>query len=173
MTDLLEKVASAWRDLLAAYAGAMCSAQILERELVQILALLRMGSGELSGSDFEWAYLQMTRMKPSEVLNSIRGAGGNLSREKQEVIKSAMRERNFLAHEFFHKYNLATLGAAQSTKIVRQLYKINSNLKVAFESLNPLREQLVMPLGLSEDRSVISENFRKQVAEAIVSFNDD
>ena len=69
---------------MAIYAGAMCSAQILEGELVQVLYFLRIKSGELKEPGFDWAYHQMMRQKPSEVLDWIRGAGGNLSYENEK-----------------------------------------------------------------------------------------
>ncbi len=75
ITNVFRKTSSAWRDVMALYAEAMCSAQILEGELVQVLCFLRIGSGELK-EGFDWAYQQMMRKKPSEVLDWIRGSGG-------------------------------------------------------------------------------------------------
>src|SRR5260370_21137202 len=107
--NVLRKMSSARRDVMALYAEAMCSAQILERELVQVLYFLRIGSGELKERAFYWAYQQMIRKKPSEVLDWIRGSGGNLSQGTQETINGALLVRNFLAHEFFHKHNPAII----------------------------------------------------------------
>jgi hypothetical protein len=72
VANLFAKTAAAWRDVMALYGEAMCSAQILEGELVQVLYFLRMGSGELKEQGFDWAYQQMMRIKPSEVLDLVK-----------------------------------------------------------------------------------------------------
>ena len=157
---------------MAIYAGAMCSAQVLEGELVQVLYFLRIKSGELKEPGFDWAYQQMMRQKPSEVLDWIRGAGGNLSYENEKIIRQALRLRNFLAHEFFHKHNPVMTGT-QCERIASKLKKIDADLEAAFELLQPLRQKLEIQLGLSADRQITSKNFQKRIVEAFESFNDE
>jgi hypothetical protein len=172
VASVLRKASEAWRDVMAIYAGAMCSAQILEGELVQVLYFLRIKSGELKEPGFDWAYHQMMRQKPSEVLDWIRGAGGNLSYENEKIIRQALRLRNFLAHEFFHKHN-PVMSGTQCKQIASKLKKIDAELETAFELLQPLRQKLETQLGLSVDRQITSTNFQKRFVEAFESFNDE
>jgi hypothetical protein len=116
----LRKAWLAWREVLALYGDVMCSAQILEGELLQILYFLRIPAGELTEPSFDWAYRRMLRMSPREVLDSIRGAGGNLSNEHQQIIEKAVTARNFLAHAFFHKYN-PVMTASQCERVISRL----------------------------------------------------
>ena len=168
----LRRMSGAWRDVMAIYAGAMCSAQILEGEMVQVLYFLRIRSGELKEQGFDWAYHQMMGWKPSEVLNWIRGAGGNLSRRDEETIRRALRLRNFLAHEFFHKHN-PVMSAPHCERVASKLKKIDADLNAAYELLQPLRQKLEAQLGLSADRQIVSENFQKRIVEAFESFNEE
>ena len=149
----------------------MCRAQILERELVQVLAGLRTKTGELKPDDFDWAYQEMIRKKPSEVLLWIQGSGGNLSRECQESIRGALRARNFLAHEFFHKHS-PLVSAEESKRIASKLQKIRSDLQAAFDLLQPLRFRLEGQLGLAERQSAWEE-FRRDFIHAVASFDDE
>jgi hypothetical protein len=170
LANILGKMSQAWRDVMAIYAGVMCSAQILEREIVQVLYFLRIASGELKEEGFDWAYGQMMRRNASEVLDSIRGAGGNLSRENEETIRRALHLRNFVAHEFFHKYN-PVMSAARCKRIASRLRKDDAELMAAYELLQPVRQKLEKQLGLSRQRT--EENFRKRLIDAIESFNDE
>jgi len=172
VANVLRKMSSARRDVMALYAEAMCSAQILERELVQVLYFLRIGSGELKERAFYWAYQQMIRKKPREVLDWIRGSGGNLSQGTQETINGALRVRNFLAHEFFHKHN-PVMSLAQCEQIASKLRKIDADLTAAYELLQPLRRKLEKQLGLSPHRQSTADNFRRRIHEAVESFNDE
>src|SRR5208282_4131853 len=172
LANVLIRASTAWRDVLAIYGGTMCSAQILERELVQVLAFLRTKTGELKSGDFDWAYREMVRMKPGDILTLFQGSGGNLSPESQESVRKALRARNFLAHEFFHKFS-PVMTAPQSKRIAIRLQKIDSDLTSAFELLQPLRLKLEAQLGLSEQRQSVSKDFREKIIQAIVSFNDE
>jgi hypothetical protein len=172
LANVLLKTSEAWRDVMAIYALAMCSAQVLEGELVQVLYFLRIKSGELKEQGFDWAYDEMMRWKPSEVLDWIRGAGGNLSHENEKTIRRALRLRNFLAHEFFHKHN-PVMSGTQCERIASKLKKIDSDLGAAYELLQPLRQKLEIQLGLSADRQLASEDFRKKFVAAFESFNDE
>jgi hypothetical protein len=167
----LRRMSEAWRDVMTIYAGAMCSAQILEGELVQILYFLRILTGELREPSFDWAYGQMLRMSPREVLDSIRGAGGNLPREHQQLIDKAIRARNFLAHAFFHKYN-PVMSAPHCERVASKLKKVEADLDAAYELLQPLRQKLETQLDLSADRQIASEKFQKRIVEALESFNE-
>ena len=111
-------------------------------------------------------------MKPSEVLVFIRGNGGNLSQENQETIRVALRVRNFLAHEFFHKYS-PVMNAAQCKRVSSRLRGIDSDLKAPFEVLQPLRRKLEEQLDFSADRQIAREDFRKLVAKTFESFIDE
>jgi hypothetical protein len=169
--NILSKASEAWRDVMALYAGAMMSAQILERELVQVLYFLRIGSGELRKERFYWEYHQMMGMKPRKVLDYIRGCGGNLSHESQEAVKKALLDRNFLAHGFFHKYKPA-MSATQCKRAGTMLRKIESDLNAAHGLLQPLRQELENRLGLSVHRQSKWEGYLKKFVDAISSFND-
>ncbi len=170
--NVLRRMSEASRDVMAIYAGAMCSAQILEGELVQVLYFLRIKTGELKEQGFDWAYHQMMRWKPSEVLDWIRGAGGSLSHGNEETIRRALRLRNFLAHEFFHRHN-PVMSAPQCERVASKLKKIDAILTAAYQLLQPLRQKLETQLGLSADRRIASEDFQKRIVEALESFNDE
>lgn len=172
LAGVFEKASIAWRNVMALYGEAMCSAQILERELVQVLAFLRSKTGIIRDEEFDWAYEKMMYEKPSDILVWIQGTGGNLSRDSQEAIKKALQTRNFLAHKFFHQYN-PVMSASQSRRTSVKLQKFDSDLKVAFELLQPLRLKLEKELGLSERRQKIGEDFRERFVQAIVSFKDE
>ncbi|HEV3114566.1 MAG TPA: hypothetical protein VGY99_29110 [Candidatus Binataceae bacterium] len=76
LVTIIRDMSVAWQNVIALYGGAMCSAQILEGELVQILYYLRIAEGELkTESDHSWAYTQMERLKPGELLEQIRKKG--------------------------------------------------------------------------------------------------
>lgn len=170
---LLEKVAMAWHDVMALYGHAMLSAQILEGELVWVLWALRTKIGELKESDFDWAYEQMRRAKSVDLLNLIRGSGGNLSADNLEVIRKAIHARNFLAHRFFHQYSPITGGVLKNRQCATKLRKIKSELEAAHSLLVPLRLKLEGELGLSEERKVFADDFWKRATQAILSFDDD
>ena len=172
VANIFRKAPRAWRDVMALYAGAMCSAQILEGELVQVLYFLRIKSGELKEQGFDSVYQQMMRKKPSEVLEWIRGAGGNLSPESQETLRRALRLRNFLAHEFFHKHN-PVMSATQCERVASKLRKIDFDLTAAYELLQPLRQRLEKEPGLLGHRQTKEQNFRKRIIEVIESFNEE
>src|SRR5258708_1795268 len=117
---------------MALYGEAMCSAQILERELVQVLAFLRTKTGIIKDEEFNWAYEKMMYEKPSDILIWIQGTGGNLALDNQETIRKALQTRNFLAHKFFHQYN-PIMSVSQSRRVSAKLQKFDSDLKGAFE----------------------------------------
>lgn len=156
---------------MALYAHAMCSAQILERELVQVLAFLRTKTGELKEKNFDWAYEKMMHDKPSDLLIWIQGSGGNLPQDSQDRIRKALFERNFLAHGFFHSYS-PVMSAPQTKRIATKLQKIDADLTAAFNLLQPLRLKLEGQLGLSAVRQSVREDFRKTFIEAVASFDD-
>jgi hypothetical protein len=165
--DLLQKVANTWMGVDLLYADAMCKAQILERDLVLILTSLRVRIGELKGAQkFDWAFKQMLKMKPSQLLKSIGAAGGNLSYEQEENIANALRGRNFLAHSYFHKHGRA-MSAKRCERATLELKKIRAELVMASNLLRPLRQKL----EIDRPRRV-PESFQKDVAAALVSFCD-
>lgn len=172
LANVLEKASTAWRNVMALYGGAMCSAQILERELVQILAFLHTKTGVIKEEGSDWAYQKMLYEKPSDVLIRIKGSGGNLSLESQEIVRKALLTRNFLAHKFFHQYG-PIMSAAESRRVSLKLIRIDSELKTAFDLLQPLRLQLEKELGLSPRRQNIWEDTRARFVQAIVSFHDE
>jgi hypothetical protein len=128
VANLLEKASTAWRNVMALYGEAMCSAQILERELVQVLAFLRSKAGIIRDEEFNWAYEKMLYEKPSDILIWIQGTGGNLPRANQETIKKALQTRNFLAHKFFHQYS-PVMSAPQSRRISAKLGSSTATLR--------------------------------------------
>jgi hypothetical protein len=169
---LLEKVATAWHDVMALYGDAMLSAQVLEGELAWVLGALQTKIGALKDSDFDWAYEQMRRAKALDLLNLIRGSGGNLSADNLEVIRKAIYARNFLAHRFFHQYSPIT-GVLKSRQCATKLRKIKSELQAAHRLLLPLRLKLEGELGLSEERKAVDDDFWKRTTQAILSFDDE
>ena len=90
----------------------------------------------------------------------------------RRIIRQALRLRNFLAHEFFHKHN-PVMSGTQCKQIASKLKKIDAELETAFELLQPLRQKLETQLGLSVDRQITSTNFQKRFVEAFESFNDE
>jgi hypothetical protein len=172
LTNVLGKAAAAWRDVMSIYAGAMCSAQILEGELVQVLSFLRVGSGELKGGNhFDWAYEHMTRMKPIEVLKWIRGG-----RRQSFARESGNHQEGTPRSEFSSSRILSQIQPCDECRTVYAGHLKTSEDRIeserSFNSLQPLRGKLEMQLDLSADRRIVWEN-SKQFIEAIASFYDE
>jgi hypothetical protein len=172
LEDVLKKVSAAWGSVQQRYASAMCAAQLLEGELIQIMAFLRIRTGELNSPDFESAYAKMERMRAKEILSFIRGCGGNLSLDDYKIIEGALKSRNFLAHRFFHEYN-PVANLTECKRAVQKLRKIESELNAAYKLLQPLRQNLEERLKLTAIRKDASENFKRDFLEAMASFYDN
>jgi hypothetical protein len=168
----LHKAAEAWRNIAVLYSDAMRKAQILERELVLVLAGLRIRIGELkTGQAYDWAFSQMTRKPAAELLRWIQGSGGNLSPESQKAIQGALEARNDLAHNFFHKYN-PVLSEKECERVGVYLQDKSSKFEAAFQLLQPLERSIKERLGIAHRRTFM-EDFRKKATDAIASFDDE
>jgi hypothetical protein len=173
MADKLVKMGVAWHNVMALYGEAMCSAQILEGELVQILYFLRWADGDLkSEADHTWAFRQLEHLKPSELLEQIRRKGVKIREHLKQPIERAFRTRNFLAHQFFHKYN-PIMDAVQCKEVERKLRLMDEELTKAFDRLQPLRLALEKKLNLSEHRMATSKRTVTKFLSAIGSFADE
>ncbi|GEM_PF-6600786 len=75
-SNVLGKASEAIRNVMAMYAGAMCQAQILERELVNVSYTLRMRTGTLKGQDVNWVYEQTIHQHVTSIWISSVGIGG-------------------------------------------------------------------------------------------------
>ena len=146
VTGAARKAKPTWRDVLALYGDAMCSAQILEGELVQILYYLHIVTGQVSEPSLDWAYRLISRKPLGDVLDAIRGAGGNLPHEHEQVIAKAITLRNFLAHKFFHKFK-PPMTSSECERVSSRLQKDESKLNAAYKLLQPLRLKLEKRIG--------------------------
>jgi hypothetical protein len=150
----------------------MCSAQILEGELIQILYYLRIAEGELkTESDHNWAYTQMERLKPSELLEQIRKKGVNRQTVFEKTLERAFRTRNFLAHRFFHRYN-PIMTASECQEVESKLREMAQELDTAYNRLQPLRLALEKKLDFSKHRAEQAEPIIKKFTTVIDSFAD-
>mgnify|MGYP007051731003 CR=1 FL=1 len=138
------------KECYAHFGLAVYYSQVLEHQLVNMLVLLKRTQGLLpTEDDFDTLYERKFSNTLGQLINEIKQVFELTDEELQEM-KSILKTRNFIVHDFFKEKITLTFTRTGRNEIIEELRSFVNRVKIMDARLVELSSELLEKMGITQ-----------------------